>query len=338
MRAVLACALAGLCIAVTACSGDDNDPTAEVATATSTTARSPDGQTAPPRTAATPTSTGAPAVDLCPYRGLGTWVDVYDTLPAFAERGRVSPVTPGDVATMAEHGVHTLYLQAAKDDPRTPGILASPEQAAAFLTAAHDAGIRVVAWYLPSHLDEQLDLDRAKALVEFEADGERFDGVALDIENTEAVTDVAERNARLVRLVRALDDSAGSMPIGAIVYPPVALDVLNTTLWPDFPYREIAPYVDVWLPMAYWTFRDDASGYRDAGRYTQENVERLREHIGDPDTAVHPIGGIADEVTSVDIEDFLRAANETGAIGVSLYDFDTLDPSAWSALATPSRC
>jgi hypothetical protein len=330
MKGRVAVVLAALCVVATACSSGGGDDPATVATPTSATT------SLPPAT--TPTTSAAATVDLCPYRGLGTWVDVYDTLPAFAERGRVSPVTPDDVATMAEHGVHTLYFQAAKDDPRTPGLLAAPDQAAAFLRAAHAHDIRVVAWYLPSHLDEQLDLDRARALVEFEADGERFDGVALDIENTEAVTDVAERNARLVRLVRALDDAAGTMPVGAIVYPPVALDVLNTTLWPDFPYREIAPSVDVWLPMAYWTFREDESPYRDAGRYTEENVERLREHIGDPDAAVHPIGGIADEVTSDDIEDFLQAANQTGAIGVSLYDFDTLDPSAWPALSTPSPC
>ena len=335
MKRLAALALAGLCVAATGCSGDDTDATADVVGATTTAPGDP--TTAPAATPTTATS-ATTAVDLCPYRGLGTWVDVYDTLPAFAERGRVSPVKPTAVATMAENGVHTLYLQAAKDDPRTPGLLAAPDQAAEFLRAAHDAGIRVVAWYLPSHLDEQLDLDRAKALVEFEADGEHFDGVALDIENTEAITDVTERNARLVRLVRALDDVAGTMPIGAIVYPPVALDVLNQTLWPDFPYREIAPYVDVWLPMAYWTFREDESPYRDAGRYIEENVERLRAHIGDPDAAVHAIGGIADEVTSDDIEKFMRAANETSAIGVSLYDFDTLDPSSWSALATPSPC
>ena len=32
-----------------------------------------------------------------------------------------------------------------------------------------------------------------------------------------------------------------SMPIAAIVYPAVQLEVLNTTLWPDFPYRQVAP-------------------------------------------------------------------------------------------------
>ncbi|HEX5097518.1 MAG TPA: hypothetical protein VFX21_15940, partial [Acidimicrobiia bacterium] len=109
MKRLAALALAGLCIAATACSGDDTAGTTDVASAT-TTSSSP----APAADATTATTTAAApttAVDLCPYRGLGTWVDVYDTLPAFAERGRVSPVTPADVASMAEHGVHTLYLQ-----------------------------------------------------------------------------------------------------------------------------------------------------------------------------------------------------------------------------------
>ena len=40
--------------------------------------------------------------------------------------------------------------------------------------------------------------------------------------------------------------------------------------------REIAPAYDAWMPMSYWTSRTPASGYRDAYRYTAENIDRLR--------------------------------------------------------------
>jgi hypothetical protein len=176
-------------------------------------------------------------------------------------------------------------------------------------------------------------------MVDFEAQGERFDGVALDIEGTEAVADVAERNRRLLALATELDRAAADVPVGAIVYPPVAFDVLNPTLWPDFPWRELAPSVDVWLPMTYWTFRRADSPYRDAYLYATENVQRLRDHLaGSPVAPVHLIGGIGDASTDADYESFRRAVRDSGAVGFSVYDYDTLATSAWPLLRAPSPC
>ena len=45
------------------------------------------------------------AVDICAFRGLGTWVDVYDYVPDFAENGRVAPVKPDDILTDVARGV-----------------------------------------------------------------------------------------------------------------------------------------------------------------------------------------------------------------------------------------
>jgi hypothetical protein len=317
---------------------------ARASTATTTTSRqaaanAPASTTTKPQpTPSTAKRSARPAVDLCPFRGLGTWVDVYDYVPEFAEKGRVAPVKPDAAAAMRAAGVHTLFLQVAKDDPRSPQTVTNTARAAEFLVRAHAAGLRVVAWYLPTHRDPALDLERALALVHFRAAGQRFDGVALDIEGVDAVPNVAERNNRLVALVDALDRAAGPMPIGAIVYPTVALDVLNPTLWPSFPYRALAPHIDVWLPMAYWTFRHSDSPYRDAWRYITENVVRLRAHLGNPTAPVHVIGGIADTSSPVDDTGMVRAAREQRAIGWSLYDFNTTVPSAWPLLRAPAGC
>jgi hypothetical protein len=287
-------------------------------------------------TAATSMTSAKAPTDLCAYRDMGVWVDVYDSVAAFA--GPSPPVTPADVATMAQEGVRTLYLQVAKDDPRSPGVLTDAALTADFLRAAHAAGIRVVAWYLPTHAEPARDRERVLALVHFDAEGQRFDGVALDIEGTQAVSDIGERNRRLVALVEELDRVAGTRPVGAIVYPPVVFDVLNTALWPDFPWAQIAPHVDIWLPMSYWTYRETDSPYRDAYRYTTENVQRLRAHIGDSAAVVHVIGGIGDEATADDYTAFRRAAADEHAIGYSVYDFDTMSPSAWPLLRAPSTC
>jgi hypothetical protein len=268
---------------------------------------------------------------------LGTWVDVYDYEEVFQTDGGPPTVSPSDVAAMQRAGAQTLYLQVAKDDPRSPGIITDPPRARAFLRNAHALGMRVVAWYLPTHKDPARDLARARALVRFTSGREHFDGVALDIEGLD-VTDVAVRNQRLLSLVRTLDRDAGTMPIGAIVYPPVAFDVLNPALWPNFPWKEIAPHVDVWLPMAYWTFRDRSSPYRDAYRYTTENVQRLRSHVGGRSLPIHVIGGIGDTSTAADYTGMRRAATEQHTIGWSIYDFDTMAPSAWPSLRTTASC
>ena len=57
----------------------------------------------------------------------------------------------------------------------------------------------------------------------------------------------------------------------------------------------MAPSYDAWMTMGYWTNRKPDSGYRDAYRYTRENIDRLRVNLGNPDAIVHPIGGLAAE-------------------------------------------
>jgi hypothetical protein len=120
--------------------------------------------------------------------------------------------------------------------------------------------------------------------------------------------------------------------VASIVYPAVQLEVLNTTLWPDFPYKGVAPYVDVWMPMSYYTYRDTASGLRSAYLYTVDSVERLRKRLGDPGAPMHLIGGLAEESTPDDYLDMTRAAKATDALGWSMYDYATTGTWAWPYL------
>lgn len=287
---------------------------------------------APRSTTSTTVRPRVKADQLCAFRGLGTWVDVYDTEPAFQQPpGSTPPVNADAIARMADAGVHTLYLQVSKDDVRSPQLITNAEHASEFLTRAHAAHMKVVAWYLPKHLDPVQDEQRVIALAKFRAHGQRFDGIALDIEGLDQ-KDVALRNQRLIALMQSLDRVAGDRPVGAIVYPPVATEIVNPTLWPDFPWRALAPHVDVWLPMGYWTFRASASPYRDAARYTTDNITRLRADVGDPKLPVHVIGGVGDTATLSDYEGFERAARAGRTIGASVYDYNTTVSSAWPLL------
>jgi hypothetical protein len=234
---------------------------------------------------------------------------------------------------MANLGASTLYLHVVNPPGSSPDRLVDAQLVRAFLLRARLAGMRVVAWYLPSVVDVDADTKMLETIARFRVGPYRFDSIALDLEDTTGVPDVAERNKRIVQLTRRARRLLGdSRPLGAIVYPAVQLEVVNLALWPDFPYRQLRSSVDVWLPMAYYTFRDEESGYRDAARYTEESVQRLRTNLRDQKTAVHVIGGIADSTTPADYQALLRAAKTTKAIGYSVYDYATTSSAAWPYL------
>jgi hypothetical protein len=195
------------------------------------------------------------------------------------------------------------------------------------ISRAHARGIQVIGWYLPTLEDLNNDMRRIYAVSQL-----AVDGVAIDIESRK-VADVAERNRRLVALSGAIRQYLPDRTIGAIVLPPVVMEVINTNYWPDFPWTELVPYYDVWLPMSYWTNRTESSGYRDAYRYTAEDIVRLRRNLNQPAAIVHTIGGIGDKTTSADIDGMVRAAAEQATIGGSIYDWRTTSSDLWPKLA-----
>jgi hypothetical protein len=274
----------------------------------------------------------AAAATVGPFRGLGAWVDVYDYAPAFLADGALPTVTPASVGDMAALGVRTLYLQAAQDDPRSKGNVVDRRLLARFLAAGREHDVRIVAWYLPKFDDLDADLRRIRALSEFSSDGDEFDGLALDIEWTGSVPDAKLRNDRLVELSHRARDLVGGMPLGAIVLEPVLLEVVNPEYWPAFPWRQIRDDFDVWMPMTYWTNRNTKSGYREGFRYTDENIRRVRANLGRRDAAVHPVGGIADAVSTADVAGFVRAARRNDAVGWSVYDYATTTSGLWPRL------
>lgn len=311
-------------------------PSTTQAPATTTTGPPPTTTTVPQasRTAVPlPAPAGAPGRDVTAYAGLGTWVDVYDYAAEFQANGAAPPIAPGAIDAMADQGVRTLFLQASKDDPRSPpGDLVHPELLAEFLTRAHARGMRVVAWFLPKLADVDSDLRHMLAMRDYQTDGQRFDGIAVDIEWRAGVADHAERSARLVDLSRRLRAATNGEALGAIVMPPVVTDVINPAFWPGFPWSDLGPLYDVWLPMGYWTSRTQESGWRDTFRYTDQNIALLRKDLGNPNAVVHPIGGIGDRSTDEDYRGFLRAATSRGSVGFSIYDYRTTAPSAWGVL------
>jgi hypothetical protein len=277
----------------------------------------------PPSTAASKQLTGLLASNLDAYRGLGTWVDVYDWSLTFGKDGAL--VTPETIDAMVGAGVQTLYLQTAKWD--VPDPVLEPDRLLPLIRRAKERGLRVVAWYMPGLVDPASDMAHMLASARL-----GVDGLAVDIE-FRRVSDVAERNRRLVDLSRSMRNALPNQAIGAIVLPPVVLDVINPRYWPDFPWQALAPYYDIWLPMAYWTNRTTSSGYRDGYRYSWENITLIRQHLGIGGAPVHLIGGIGDDTVPADVGGMLRASAEHGVLGASLYDWRTTGAHLWPYLA-----
>lgn len=264
--------------------------------------------------------------DFSAYRGLGSWVDAYD----FAREFGNARTTPASVDRMADEGVKTLYIQAAKDRDGV-GDLVSPDLLGQFLERAHARGMKVVAWYLPRFMDPNRDWRHIDAMLRFRSHGHAFDGIGIDIESREN-GNLQQRNDRLVALSAKTRQAAGDMAVSAIVVPPVVTDVINPKFWPDFPWSRIKPSYDVWVPMDYWTNRKEGSEYRDAYRYTVENVRLLRENVSDPNAVVHVAGGIGTSSTTKDYEGLVRGARDTKSVGISCYDYATTAGSAWATL------
>lgn len=273
------------------------------------------------------------------YSGLGAWLDAFDFSPAYGAGG-VAAVAPTVVGEMAQLGVQTIYLQASRLDNRSPGTLEDRWVLAEYLMRARQEGIAVVGWYLPFWGDDGADFTRLAAISDFSFLGLRFAGVGVDIEWNQDGLEPEERSARLVGLSRQLRDHVGSDPLGAIVLPPVLTEVINPAFWPAFPWEEIAPLYDAWLPMSYWSFRSEASGYGNGYTYNEESTRRLRNNLGDQSAIVHGIGGIgavaptevdsaSEPLASTDqLAPFVDSLVDTESVGGSLYDWLTQSDEA----------
>ena len=258
------------------------------------------------------------------YAGLGTWVDIF-AAASWARPERA-------VAAMARVGVRTLFLQTGNYSQPTD--LVRPRALGRFVDAAHAAGLRVIGWYLPSFADPAQDARRALAAIRFRSpQGERFDSFALDIE-AGLVKPASLRTQRLLQLSARLRAAVGPRYVLGAITPGEVGFRRHPKYWPRFPFRGLARYYDVFLPMAYFT---DAHvhGSRRARAYLVTDIAAIRARTGNRNVAIHLIGGIAGSMSAGDTAGFMRAVADCNPLGYSLYEFPLTSRAAWKALTTP---
>ena len=260
---------------------------------------------------------GDGTVDLAAYKDLGSWIDIYDDWvwahPTLAVR------------KLHARGARTIFLQTSNygaDDP-----IFMPGQTARFLKAAHQRNMKVVSWYVPSFDQPQIDFHRSKAAIRFEADGHRFDSFGLDIEAT-VVGNINLRNKRLLKLSKQIRKLVGpDYPLGAITP-----DAVEALYWPDFPYKSVNEFYDVFVPMGYFSFRHD--GYKAVKKYTLTSIRNIRRETQNPDVPIHLIGGIGGETEVPEVKGFVRAVRGNDVLGASYYDFAVTSEEEWKQLET----
>jgi hypothetical protein len=107
----------------------------------------------------------------------------------------------------------------------------------------------------------------------------------------------------------------------------------HPSYWPRFPYRQLARFYDVFLPMAYST---DAGvrGNRATLAYLAADVAAIRSRTGNPHVPIHLIGGLAGAMGARETAGFIRAVADCAPLGYSLYEFPITGRAAWRALAS----
>jgi hypothetical protein len=262
----------------------------------------------------------APSRDLSAYAGLGTWLDIFAGKSAWSRPGR-------EVAAMRRDGVRTLYLQTGNYKQTVD--LIRRRALGRFIEDAHAAGLRVVAWYLPSFANLARDERRALAAIRFRSPGGgRFDGFALDVEAT-VVRGLPLRNRRLIELSARLRSAVGrGYALGAITPSPVGM---SPYYWPHIPYWTLARYYDVFLPMAYSTMKG-IRGRTATLAYLSATVRSIRAGAGDPRIPIHLIGGLGHQMGSGETAGFMRAVDASRPLGYSLYALPATRRGAWSVL------
>jgi hypothetical protein len=255
------------------------------------------------------------------FQGLGTWVDLWDA--------RAWRDPEAAVADMARHGVRTLFLQSGNYSQHDQ--LFKEAKLKEFISAGHAREIKVVAWYLPNMKTRSVDYIRIMRAIDLRtADGQAFDGFALDIEST-AISSEAMRNRRLEALSAKIREGAGPhYPLGAIIPAPAAIRHENS-MWNNFPYTMLTRYYDVFMPMGYYTY----DGYTASAALSdvRANLATLRAQRNCRDFPIHLIGGEAENSSDDETRAFVRGVVAGKVLGASIYTWDGTAPGAWKALS-----
>ena len=253
-----------------------------------------------------------------PVSGKGMWVPIPLLKMASPE---------ALISAASELGLTHLYVEVGSSD----GGFYGGSQLNRLLPIAHAHGISVIGWVMTTLNDLPGDVNLCTQLAAYRTpSGDRLDGIAPDIEKNMYPPDV-KTFAQVLRY-----EVGPSELIVGVIYP------AGTWIGEQHPIvGPLSHSFNVLAPMDYW---HDAPGSVSDGliqSFVQQSVADIHAVAG-PNYPVAVIGqaydGFARDGTGPDnpagheVSAALTAADSSGAVGVSLFQWGTATPSEWAAL------
>ncbi|MDQ2744835.1 MAG: hypothetical protein M3Z66_21425 [Chloroflexota bacterium] len=247
--------------------------------------------------------------------------------------GTVAVSDPEAIVQAAHHdGITHLYLESAI----SPLGFHGRGSVGPLIEAAHRGRITVIAWVYPYLYDIAGDVTLTRAVAAYRTpSGQRFDGIAADLERNITPTTVREYS----QLIRAY--VGPRYLLVGVTYPPQSL--------PSYPFAEVAHQYNVIAPMDYWHQTKTAYGlnynhmrYSSAYtyRYAAESVATIRADGGI--VPIEPIGQTFDNYGRLGMgplapseeeeRGFVLGSKAAGAIGVSFFQWMTAGVGEWRAI------
>ena len=192
---------------------------------------------------------------------------------------------------------------------------------------AHAAGMTVIGWGFPYLFDPAADADWTERAIDWRSSGgpgtggQALDGYSADIEtSSEGVALSPQRVAVYLGLVRRADPRE---PLVATVYWPTDSNMVT------YPYSTMAPYIDAYAPMVYWGCVQPVLAVHQA-------LTRLMPlapvHVIGQAYDMGPYGGRVGAPPPDELDAFMAAARQGGALGASFWSWQAMDADEWGAL------
>jgi hypothetical protein len=247
--------------------------------------------------------------------------------------GTIADTAPAAILDAARRaGITHLFLESAISPLGFHGRFA----VGPLLDAAHRQHVAVIAWVYPYLEDIASDVALTRQVAAFRSSaGSGFDGIAADLERNVSLATIRTYG----QLIRAY--LGPGYPLVGVTYPPQSM--------PAYPYAEVAHDFDVIAPMDYWhetktsTGLDYSSltyGWTYGYRFTSDSINEIRGTAGA--TPVAPIGQTFDDFGRLEMgpyapsaqeeEGFMVGSKNSGAIGVSFFQWMTATVGEWRAI------
>lgn len=193
------------------------------------------------------------------------------------------------------------------------------------LGKAHAAGIRVFGWDFPYLEDIGADVNRAIAAMSYiTPDGHRIDGFAPDIETPSEGTNLNAETAGSYSQQLRSAVGAGYPLIAVVPRPSSYMQVV-------FPYQAIVPHYDAVAPMVYWLNRQPDTDAGPAVAYFRDNFGKPVIPVGQAYDG-GPEGGRPGPPPPDEINRFLVASEQAGAVGASFWSWQHADQLIWDTI------